>query len=174
MCGIAGVIAPSSPREWIVDTLAAMWPSLASRGPDGRGELIREGVGMLHARLAIIDLVTGDQPMFNEDESIAVVFNGEIYNFQPLRESLREKGHVFRTTSDTEVLVHAYEEYGDEFVERLRGMYAFAILDRRRERVLLARDRLGIKPLFVAKLRGGLAFASSIGSLHTTAAAFPR
>jgi asparagine synthase (glutamine-hydrolysing) len=162
MCGIAGVVAPS---QRIAETLDAMWPGIASRGPDGRGSHIEAGVGLLHSRLAIIDLVTGDQPIFNEDRTVACVFNGEIYNHLALRDELVARGHIFASRSDTEVLVHAYEEYGDAFVDRLRGMYAFAILDRGRRRVLVARDRLGIKPLIVARHAGGWLFASAIASL---------
>ena len=139
-----------------------MRDAMSHRGPDGAGILDLPGASLAHRRLSIIDLTHGDQPMTNEDASIWVTFNGEIYNFQELVTQLTARGHTFKTHCDTEVLVHAYEEYGDDFVNRLNGMFAFAIYDRRRQRVLLARDPLGIKPLFYASIDGGLAFASEI------------
>jgi asparagine synthase (glutamine-hydrolysing) len=133
---------------------------LAHRGPDGEGEWVRPGVALLHRRLSIIDLATGDQPMGNEDGSIQVVFNGEIYNFEELRRWLQSKGHQLRTRSDTEVIVHLYEEVGEELVTRLRGMFAFALWDQNRGRLLLGRDRLGIKPLYLFRDETKLVFAS--------------
>jgi asparagine synthase (glutamine-hydrolysing) len=132
------------------------------RGPDGMGLRCEAGVGLGHRRLSIIDVKGGAQPLCNEDGSVWVTFNGEIYNYAELTERLQRRGHVFRTHSDTEVLVHAYEEYGDAFVRQLNGMFAFAIHDVRRERVLLARDHLGIKPLFYAQMDDTLVFASEI------------
>lgn len=126
-----------------------MGDAIAHRGPDAEGFLAEPGVGLVHRRLAIIDLAGGDQPISNEDGSIQVVFNGEIYNHRSLRRDLEARGHRFRSTSDTEVLVHLYEEMGEGLVDRLRGMFAFAIWDRPRRTLLLARDRFGIKPLYV-------------------------
>lgn len=130
--------------------LDAMNAAQFHRGPDQGGIHLEPGVGLAHRRLSIIDLSTGNQPLFNEDGSVAVVFNGEIYNYQPLMSELSRLGHVFRTKSDTEVIVHAWEQWGAACVERFRGMFAFAIHDRNRETLFLARDRLGVKPLYYA------------------------
>jgi asparagine synthase (glutamine-hydrolysing) len=130
------------------------------RGPDSRGAFLDEGVGLGVQRLAVIDLETGDQPILNEDESVAVVLNGEIYNYRELREDLAARGHQFATRSDTEVIVHLYEEHGADCVARLRGMFAFALWDRSRRRLLIARDRLGKKPLFYAAHGDSLWFGS--------------
>jgi asparagine synthase (glutamine-hydrolysing) len=139
---------------------------LAHRGPDGRGHHLDPRCELVHRRLALLDLSpTGAQPMGNEDGNVQVVFNGEIYNHRELRSELQARGHVFRGTSDTEVLVHLYEEYGDGMAVRLRGMFAFAIFDRARTRVLLARDRFGIKPLFWATHAGQWVFASEIKAI---------
>jgi asparagine synthase (glutamine-hydrolysing) len=136
------------------------------RGPDEGGYLVEPGIGLGHRRLSIIDLVTGQQPLFNEDGSVAVIFNGEIYNFQALIPELVALGHVFRTRSDTEVIVHAWEAWGEACVERLRGMFAFALWDRNRETLFLARDRLGVKPLHYALLADGtFIFGSELKSL---------
>lgn len=162
MCGICG-IAFADPRARADQKLVAlMRDSMAHRGPDGAGILDLPGATLAHRRLSIIDLAHGDQPMSNEDESIWVTFNGEIYNFQELASQLTARGHQFRTRCDTEVLVHAYEEFGDDFVRRLNGMFAFALHDLKRRRLLLARDHLGIKPLFYAQVDGSLVFASEI------------
>jgi asparagine synthase (glutamine-hydrolysing) len=144
-----------------------MTATLTHRGPDGAGIHCHANVGLGHRRLAVIDLSdTANQPLFNEDGTVAVVFNGEIYNFQALAEELRRAGHVFKTRSDTEVLVHAWEEYGPALVERLRGMFAFAIYDARRRQLYLARDRLGKKPLYYSVHDGQLAFGSEIKALR--------
>ena len=158
MCGIAGKVSAEGPVS--AELLEAMCESILHRGPDSRGVFLDEGVGLGIQRLAIIDLKTGDQPIFNEDESVVVVLNGEIYNYVELREELERAGHTFRTRSDTEVIVHLYEEHGDECVQHLRGMFAFALFDRRARRLLLARDRVGKKPLFYAIRGGTLWFAS--------------
>ncbi|UWM52752.1 asparagine synthase (glutamine-hydrolyzing) [Salinirubellus salinus] len=138
---------------------------LAHRGPDDSG-IFRDGpVGLAHTRLSIIDLSTGKQPIFNEDETVSVVFNGEIYNYRSLRSSLSNAGHTFSTKTDTEVLVHLYEEHGPSFVDRLKGMFAFALWDHDDERLLLARDPLGIKPLLLADDGDRIAFASELPAL---------
>lgn len=162
MCGLCGIALTDIHARADQGVVLAMRDALSHRGPDGAGTLDLPGATLAHRRLSIIDLAHGEQPMSNEDESIWVTFNGEIYNFQELEAQLIGRGHKFRTRCDTEVLVHAYEEYGDDFVNRLNGMFALALYDRRRQRVLLARDPLGIKPLFYAEIEGGLAFASEI------------
>ena len=163
MCGIAGMFLFDRARPVDPRVLASMTDVLSHRGPDGRGVHIDGPVGLGHRRLSIIDLATGAQPLGNEDESVVTVFNGEIYNFQELRAELEGQGHVFHTRTDTEVLVHGYEEWGERLPERLRGMFAFAIWDRRRQRLLLARDRLGIKPLHYSTIGGrGLVFGSEV------------
>jgi len=132
------------------------------RGPDDEGYYLHENVGLAMRRLSIIDLSTGHQPITNEDGTMWIVFNGEVYNFQPLREDLEAKGHVFKTLTDTEAILHAYEEYGEACVERLIGMFAFAIYDEKRRRLFIARDRLGIKPLYYAKVNGEIYFGSEL------------
>src|SRR5919202_4482224 len=141
--------------------------ALRHRGPDGEGAFWSDEVGLAMRRLAIIDLATGDQPIFNEDGSVCVVFNGEIYNFLDLRDELEARGHTFATHADTEVVVHAYEEFGKECIERLWGMFALALWDRRERRLLLARDRLGKKPLlyYADPAYHGVAFASEMHAL---------
>ncbi|HKX03979.1 MAG TPA: asparagine synthase (glutamine-hydrolyzing) [Methylomirabilota bacterium] len=161
MCGIAGMVDVTG-RPVDEGLLRAMTTVQAHRGPDGEGFVCRGGAGLGHRRLAIIDLVTGEQPMANEDGSIWLVFNGEIYNFRELRGELEARGVYFRTSSDTEVILRAYEVDGPACVNRLRGMFAFAILDRRAERMFLARDRMGIKPLVYAWDGRRLLFASEI------------
>jgi asparagine synthase (glutamine-hydrolysing) len=160
MCGIAGIVYADRDRPPEPGLLTAMGRAIAHRGPDADGFWSEPGVGLVHRRLSIIDLAGGDQPIVNEDDSLQVVFNGEIYNYQALRAGLEGRGHRFRTQSDTEVLVHLYEEDGERLVERLRGMFAFALWDRPRRRLLLARDRLGIKPLYVYRDAEKLLFAS--------------
>ena len=162
MCGICGIAYPDSRVPDNQALVARMRDALAHRGPDGSGLTALPGAILAHRRLSIIDLEHGDQPMSNEDGSIWVTFNGEIYNYPDLRARLAGRGHRFRTRSDTEVLVHAYEEYGDDFVRHLEGMFAFALLDIPRRRLLLARDHLGIKPLFCAVTDRGLVFGSEI------------
>src|SRR5205814_2342579 len=130
------------------ERLAAMTTAVTHRGPDSAGYYVGPGIGFGHRRLSIIDLATGDQPLSNEDQTIWVIFNGEIYNFAGVREELESAGHQFRTHSDTEVIVHAYEQWGEQAVDRFRGMFAFAVWDERRRRLLLVRDRVGIKPIY--------------------------
>jgi asparagine synthase (glutamine-hydrolysing) len=165
MCGIAGVLYVDPARPVDPKILQAMGHSIAHRGPDAEGFWTDPGLGLVHRRLSIIDLAGGDQPLGNEDGSVQVVFNGEIYNFQELRSGLETRGHRFRTRSDTEVLVHLYEEEGERLVERLRGMFAFALWDRTKRRLLLARDRLGIKPLYYYRDSEKLLFGSEIKSI---------
>jgi asparagine synthase (glutamine-hydrolysing) len=164
MCGIAGILrADGGPVD--ESLLASMTSVLAHRGPDGQGVSVQGPAGLGHRRLAIIDLATGDQPMFSGDGTIGVVFNGEIYNFRELRRELEGRGFEFRTTSDTEVLLRAYEAYGVDCLRHLRGMFAFALWDGRRRRLVLARDRVGIKPLVYAWDGRRLLFASEIKGL---------
>ena len=137
----------------------------AHRGPDSRGLHLADGVGLGIQRLRVIDLETGDQPVYNEDRSVAVVLNGEIYNYRELRRELQERGHTLSTHGDSEVIAHLYEEEGDDLVERLDGMFAFALWDERRRRLLIGRDRVGKKPLFYAVRDGSLAFASELAAL---------
>ena len=152
MCGIVGLFDSSGTKEISRSLLEQMNQAQFHRGPDEGGIHLEPGVGLGHRRLSIIDLSSGHQPLFNEDHSVVVVFNGEIYNFQELMPELVELGHRFRTRSDTEVIVHAWEEWGEECVKRFRGMFAFALWDRNRQTCFLARDRLGVKPLYYAIL----------------------
>jgi asparagine synthase (glutamine-hydrolysing) len=165
MCGIAGIVYADPNRTPEQALLKAMGDSIAHRGPDAEGFWVEPGVGLVHRRLSIIDLAAGDQPIANEDGSLQVIFNGEIYNFQALRGWLESRGHRFRTHSDTEVLVHLYEEDGDRLVDRLRGMFTFALWDRPRKRLLLARDRLGIKPLYLYRDDEKVLFGSELKAL---------
>jgi asparagine synthase (glutamine-hydrolysing) len=165
MCGIAGIIYVEASRPIEPGILRQIAATLAHRGPDAEGVWTGPGVGLAHRRLSIIDLTGGDQPLGNEDGSIQVVFNGEIYNYRELKRELEQKGHRFRTNSDTEVLVHLYEEVGDELVHRLRGMFAFALWDGRRQRLLLARDRVGLKPLYYYRDHEKLLFGSEIKAI---------
>ncbi len=145
--------------------LGAMNETLTHRGPDSAGELVDGPLAMAMRRLSIIDLAGGDQPLANEDGSVQVIQNGEIYNYRELGEELRGRGHVLRTGSDTEVIAHLYEEHGLGFAERLRGMFAVAVWDARRRRLLIARDRYGIKPLYYRESGGTLSFASELKAL---------
>jgi asparagine synthase (glutamine-hydrolysing) len=165
MCGIAGKCMWRPGASVDSDLLAAMTEAVRHRGPDSAGYHLADGVGLGHRRLSIIDLATGDQPLANEDGTVWTVFNGEIYNFAEIRRELEAHGHRFRTRSDTEVLVHGYEHWDAAVVQRLRGMFAFAIWDARRRRLLLARDRLGVKPLHYAEVDDGVVFGSEIKSL---------
>jgi asparagine synthase (glutamine-hydrolysing) len=167
MCGIAGIVQRGAEARIDPERLRCMAGAMRHRGPDDAAEWTGAGVGLAHRRLSIIDLSpAGRQPMPNEDETIWLVFNGEIYNFAELRERLEGKGHVFRSHTDSEVIVHLYEEEGDHCIERLDGMFALALWDTRERRLLLARDRLGKKPLKYAELAdGGLVFASELKAL---------
>ena len=163
MCGIAGRFNFDPERPIDHDLVVAMTDAVAHRGPDAAGYFEAPGIALGHRRLSIIDLATGDQPLGNEDGSIQVVFNGEIYNFAEVRAELIAAGHIFRTGSDTEVIVHGYEQWGARCVDRFRGMFAFALWDGGARRLLLARDRLGVKPLYYSELPGiGLVFGCEI------------
>jgi asparagine synthase (glutamine-hydrolysing) len=166
MCGIAGVFDWRDHSQIDRDLLARATRVLAHRGPDGEGFFYGPGIGLGHRRLAIIDVAGGDQPIFNEDGTVCVVFNGEIYNFPPLMAELSGLGHRFRTRSDTEVIVHAWEEWGEACLDHFNGQFAFALWDARTETLFLARDRLGEKPLYYSFLADGrLLFASELKSL---------
>ncbi|MGZ8692215.1 MAG: asparagine synthase (glutamine-hydrolyzing) [Gaiellaceae bacterium] len=163
MCGICGIASTNGSA--VTDRVAAMSATLVHRGPDSFGEFSDGDVALAARRLSIIDLETGDQPIANEDGTLHVVQNGEIYNYRELRRELERAGHHLRTRGDTEVLLHLYEEHGDGFAERLRGMFAIALWDGRRRRLVLARDRFGIKPLYYRAAEGELAFASELRAL---------
>lgn len=166
MCGITGIFDTRGQRSLDRSVLHRMNESQFHRGPDEGGLHLEPGVGLGHRRLSIIDLSTGQQPLYNEDQSVCVVFNGEIYNYQELIPELQALGHTFHTRSDTEVIVHAWESWGERCVDRFRGMFAFALWDRNRETLFLARDRLGVKPLFYALLDDGtFLFGSELKSL---------
>src|SRR5947199_10461931 len=161
MCGIAGFLrldgGPADAREG-----TAMSDRIRHRGPDGDGTFVAGPVALAHRRLAIIDPAGGQQPVFNEDRSLVIVYNGELYNFAELRAELEAKGHRFRTHCDTEVAVHAYEEWRERCVERMRGMFAFAIWDTKQRTLFLARDRFGIKPLLYFRQNGRFGFSSEL------------
>src|SRR5919109_905036 len=159
MCGILGIVG--TPRPEALDAVEL----LRHRGPDGDGRWVGERAAIAMRRLAIIDLETGDQPVANERGDVVAVVNGELYNYRELRAELEAKGHTFRGAGDVEVVPHLYEEHGERFVERLRGMFAVALWDDSRGRLVLARDRFGIKPLYHATIANGLAFASELAPL---------
>ena len=166
MCGITGIFDTSGVDEISRELLHRMNETQFHRGPDEGGLHLEPGVGLGHRRLSIIDLSTGQQPLFNEDGSVVVVFNGEIYNFQELVPELEALGHTFRTHSDTEVIVHAWEAWGEACVARFRGMFAFALWDRNQETLFVVRDRFGVKPLYYAFLdTGEFIFGSELKSL---------
>ncbi len=166
MCGIVGVMDVAGARAIPRELVSRLNEIQFHRGPDEGGLHLEPGLGLGHRRLSIIDLSTGQQPLFNEDGSVVVIFNGEIYNYQQLIPELNRLGHTFRTRSDTEVIVHAWEQWGEGCIERFRGMFAFALWDRNRETLFLARDRLGVKPLYYALLPDGLLlFGSELKAL---------
>lgn len=165
MCGIVGLYHRDDQSPVPVETIGAMCRTIVHRGPDDEGTYCSGNIGLGMRRLAIIDLAGGRQPIFNEDETIAVVFNGEIYNYPELKQQLTGAGHVFRTHSDTEVLVHGYEEWGDDLPRHLNGMFAFSIWDSRRRRVFLARDHIGVKPLYIYEDANQITWASEIKAL---------
>jgi asparagine synthase (glutamine-hydrolysing) len=165
MCGIYGILNFDRPERLSDSILAAMGGVIAHRGPDDFGHYLGRGVGLGMRRLSIIDVSGGHQPISNEDESVWIVLNGEIYNFQTLREELESKGHRFRTRTDTEVIVHLYEQEGLDFLKRLRGMFGLALWDAQRERLVLGRDRIGEKPLYIRREPGRLLFASEMKAI---------
>ena len=165
MCGIVGVVHRDRTRPIIADDLARMIRTLRHRGPDEEGSVILSGVGLGMRRLSILDLAGGQQPFANEDEAVQLVANGEIYNFEEMKEELVARGHVFRSRSDIEVLVHAYEEYGEAFLGKIRGMFALALWDARTQTLVAARDRAGEKPLYYTLTDHGLLLASEIKAL---------
>ncbi len=166
VCGIVGIHSFREPRPIDRNLLQSMNDAITHRGPDSAGFHLEDGrIGLAMRRLSIIDVEGGTQPIANEDETVWIVFNGEIYNFRELRAELESKGHQFRTRSDTETIVHAYEEFGDDCVSKLRGMFTFAIWDARQQRLLLARDRVGVKQLFYTLIDGQLVWGSEIKAL---------
>jgi len=169
MCGIAGIVSAASGDEIDAEVIHRMCQAIVHRGPDDEGLFVKQGTGLGMRRLSIIDLSGGHQPVFNEDRSVWIVFNGEIYNFPDLREDLVKRGHHFSTHTDTEVIVHLYEEMGADCVSKLRGMFAFALYDERRRKLLLARDRLGKKPLHYALQGQRLLFGSEIKAILAVA-----
>ena len=164
MCGIAGIYARSG-RHASPELLLAMAGELRHRGPDGVGLYLDGRFGMSNTRLAIVDLEGGDQPLSNESGRYWVMQNGEVYNYVELQDELRALGHRFETSSDTEVLAHAYEEWGVDCLHRLNGDFAFAVWDRQTQEVFVARDRFGVRPLFLAELDGDLVFGSEAKAL---------
>src|SRR5437870_544211 len=165
MCGIAGMVASEGLHPDDRERVVRMRSVISYRGPDGAGLQADECAVLGHRRLSIVDLAGGHQPLSNEDGSVWITFNGEIYNHADVRRELEAAGHVYRTKSDTETIVHAYEQWGDECVQRFRGMFAFAIWDAPRRRLLAVRDRLGVKPLYWAVAGDRLLFASEIKSI---------
>jgi asparagine synthase (glutamine-hydrolysing) len=164
MCGITGIVR-SFPTGVSVDTLGRMAAAIRHRGPDGYGFYVGQRVGFAHVRLSIVDIAGGSQPLTNEDGQIVVTYNGEIYNHPELRRELEDRGHVFRTRCDTEILVHGYEEWGVNLLNRLNGQFAFAIYDRNTETVFIARDRFGVRPLFYAQRKDAFYFGSEIKAI---------
>lgn len=165
VCGIAGIYNYKTDQPINETVLRRMTGALVHRGPDDEGYFVSERIGLGHRRLSIVDVAGGHQPIFNEDGSIAIVFNGEIYNYLELRRLVAARGHQLQTCSDTETIVHLYEEFGDACVEHLRGMFAFALWDARNQKLLLVRDRVGKKPLYFAEVGGALIFGSELKAL---------
>ncbi|MGZ5119288.1 MAG: asparagine synthase (glutamine-hydrolyzing), partial [Burkholderiales bacterium] len=175
MCGIAGILnlRPGTvppPRDAII----SMGSALFHRGPDEFGIYRDRSAGLAHARLSIVDLSTGQQPLANEDETLWIVFNGEIFNHIELRAELERLGHRFRTRSDTEVIVHAYEAWGENAFARMNGQWAVALWDSVKRRLVLSRDRLGVRPLYVCEHEGKLYFASEVKAIFAAGASIPR
>lgn len=165
MCGICGYIHLDKSKRPSEAILKSMMDTLIPRGPDDHGLFVKDNVALGHRRLSIIDLETGHQPMFSDDGSIAIVYNGEVYNFRELKEALQKKGHSFKTHSDTEVVIHAYEEYGEDCLKYFNGMYAFALWDSKKDKLFLARDIFGKKPLYYAIFDNQFIFASELKAM---------
>ena len=161
MCGYVG-FTNHLPKGKDAEVLKAMMDSIAHRGPDSEGQFVGDEVCLGFRRLSIIDLAEGDQPIYNEDGTKVLVFNGEIYNFKEIREDLCQKGHTFKTHTDSEVILHGYEEYGEEIVKKLRGMFSFMIWDETAKRLFGARDMFGIKPFYYAQMGNTFLFGSEI------------
>ena len=160
MCGIVGFTNNIDNTD---EVLEKMMDRIRHRGPDAEGKYIDDDIALGHRRLSIIDISSsGDQPIFNEDNSLVIIFNGEIYNYKDIREKLVEAGHCFRTNTDTEVLIHGYEEYGEKLLNMLRGMFSFVIWDKNKKELFGARDFFGIKPMYYANMNGTLMFGSEI------------
>jgi asparagine synthase (glutamine-hydrolysing) len=166
MCGIAGIVYRDREQPVAESLIRRMCGAITHRGPDDEGVHVQGAAGLGMRRLSIIDLGGSRQPIYNEDGSKVIVFNGEIYNYQELRTGLVTRGHTLRTSGDTETVLHLYEDRGPDCVTPLRGMFAFAIWDASTEKLLLARDRFGIKPLYVITAPWGIAFASELKALH--------
>jgi asparagine synthase (glutamine-hydrolysing) len=165
MCGIAGLVCPNLAAAEISEKTMAMQTFLTHRGPDEVGLYAADGIGLAHTRLSIIDLIGGHQPLTNERKTIQLVVNGEIYNYIELRDKLTAQGHRFRTESDCETIVHLYEQYGKDCINYLNGMFAFALWDARQHKLMLARDRFGIKPLYIGRLKNLICFASELTAI---------
>jgi asparagine synthase (glutamine-hydrolysing) len=165
MCGICGYLHFDGTKQLSESVLTSMLDTLAPRGPDDKGAYLKDGIALGHRRLSIIDLKTGHQPMLNDDGSVVIVYNGEVYNFPEIRSALLNKGYRFKTTSDTEVVLRAYEEYGEDCVKQFNGMFAFAIWDSRNKKLFLARDRFGKKPLYYARFNNQFIFASELKAI---------
>ncbi len=166
MCGLTGIFHPDQTGPIDRAQLVRMTTAIAHRGPDGDGFHIEAGLGLGHRRLSIVDVAGGSQPMYNEDQSVVIVFNGEIYNFPELRPELQALGHVFRNRCDTEAVIHAWESWGPDCLQRLNGMFTFALWDRNQQTLFLARDRLGKKPLYWSTLPDGqMIFGSELKAL---------
>ncbi|MDH5648671.1 MAG: asparagine synthase (glutamine-hydrolyzing) [Gammaproteobacteria bacterium] len=174
MCGVAGIVSFQSTATPGKHILERMVQQLYHRGPDGYGYFVEAPIGLAHSRLSIIDIAGGDQPIHNEDKSVWVVFNGEIFNYIELRQDLVQQGHVFYTHSDTEVIVHLYEQYGDDFVSYLNGQFAIGLWDKNNQKLILVRDRVGIAPLFYTRQAGQLLFASEVKALMAASEQSPQ
>src|SRR4030067_2086618 len=165
MCGICGAYSFDKSHSIDKNLIIRMCDSIKHRGPDDEGYYLRRNIGLGHRRLSIIDLEGGRQPIHNEDKTVWIIFNGEIYNYKFLTEYLTSRGHRFQTKSDTETIVHLYEEFEEDFVNKLRGMFAFAIWDEKRQKLILVRDRHGIKPIYYRIHNGTILFGSEIKCL---------
>src|SRR5258706_3778032 len=174
MCGIAGILKFDPGATVDEARLRRMRDVLRHRGPDAEGLVIAGHVGLAHRRLSIIDIAGGRQPMASADQTLWITYNGEVYNFRELRAELETRGYRFTTNSDTEVVLRAYEAFGEACVERLRGMFAFAVWDQKHRKLFLARDRLGIKPLYYAERGGELLFVSEINAILAAGSICPR